>query len=63
MEEPKLKISKDEEKEGKAVESYIQETHYESFSRNSRTKFLTAKDGRGKILIGEDYQANMPNFM
>jgi hypothetical protein len=39
------------------------ETHYESFSRSSRTKFLTAKDGRGKIMIGEDYQADMPEFL
>jgi len=47
----------------KIVENYIQDTQYESFNRSSRAKLLTAKDGRGKILVGEDYQATMPDFM
>lgn len=39
------------------------ENHPESFSRSTRGKFLTAKDGKGKIMIGEEFQANLPIFL
>ena len=41
------------EREVKHIDILIPETHYESFGRSNRSKILTAKDGRGKILIGD----------
>jgi hypothetical protein len=60
--EPKVKISKAKEKDVKIVEQTVTESQYENFGRSSRAKFLTAKDGRGKILVGDDYQADLPNL-
>jgi hypothetical protein len=41
----------------------LTDTPYEAFNRNSRSKILSAKDGRGKIMIGDEFQANVPKHM
>jgi hypothetical protein len=31
-------------------------------SRSTRIKFLSVKDGKGKIMLGEEFQATIPTF-
>ena len=35
---------------------------YDYFSRSSRIKYMSLKDGKGKIMIGEAHQATIPHF-
>jgi len=39
------------------------EQKYDYFSRSSRIKYMSLKDGKGKIMIGDSYQAKIPSLI
>ena len=63
IEEPKVKASKELEKLTQFQEPTLPETMSHACDRSNRPRFLTAKDGRGKILLGDEYQAELPQFL